>query len=112
MKFLEKQIQKKNDEILRYELFFIFYFFMNLSDFSFFSVMMKITINSLGDAVLFVWNKWKNRLEHAYAVMAWALSLQPNIRVYCMEQLSTNYRDLRKIVDIPGCIICHVPTKK
>ena len=54
---------------------------------------------TLGDAVLFAWNKRKNRLEHAYAVMAWALSLQLDIRVDCMEQLSINNRDLRKMVD-------------
>ncbi len=32
--------------------------------------------------------KAKKRLEHAYAVMAWALSLQPDIQADCMEQLN------------------------
>ena len=54
---------------------------------------------TLGDAVLFAWNKQKNRLEHAYAVTAWALSLQPHIRIDCMEQLSTDNGDLRIMVD-------------
>ncbi len=41
---------------------------------------------TLGDAVLFVWKKRENRLEHAYVVTVWALSLQPAIQADCMEQ--------------------------
>ncbi len=41
----------------------------------------------------------KNRLEHAYAVTAWALFLQPDIRTDCMECLSTDNGDLRKLID-------------
>ncbi len=33
-----------------------------------------------GDGVLFAWKMWKNRLEHAYTVTAWALSLLPDMR--------------------------------
>ncbi len=43
--------------------------------------------------------KAKNRLEHAYAVTAWALSLQPEIQADCTERLSTDSGDLRKMVD-------------
>ncbi len=41
----------------------------------------------------------KNRLEHAYAKTAWALSLQPDIQADCMEQLSTDNGNLKKLVD-------------
>lgn len=54
---------------------------------------------TLGDAVLFAWKKRKNRLEHAYVVTAWALSLLPDIRADCMERLSTDKGDLRKLID-------------
>ncbi len=43
--------------------------------------------------------KQKVRLEHAYAVTAWALNVQPDIQADCMEQLSTDNRDLRKMID-------------
>ncbi len=43
--------------------------------------------------------KAKNILDHAYAVTSWALSLQTEIQADCMEQLSTDIRDLRKLVD-------------
>ncbi len=43
--------------------------------------------------------KDKNRLEHSWSVMAWALSLQPDTQACCMEQLSTDNGDLRKMVD-------------
>ncbi len=54
---------------------------------------------TLGNAVLFAWKKRKNRLQHAYAVTAWALSLLPDIRADCMERLSTDNGDLRKLID-------------
>ncbi len=40
----------------------------------------------------------KNRLENAYVVTAWALSLQHEIQADCMEQLSTDNGNLRKLV--------------
>ncbi len=70
---------------------------------------------TLGDAVLFAQNKWKNRLEQAYAVTAWALSLQKDIRFDCMEQLSTEKMETSEkwwMRLFPDCIICHVRTKK
>ncbi len=54
---------------------------------------------TLRDAVIFAWNKQKNRLEHVFVVTAWALCLQLDIRIDCMEQLSTDNRDLRNMVD-------------
>ncbi len=103
MKFLEKQIQK---EMMKYYcincfLFFIFYFFNESNRFFIFFSDDDDDNNvfTLGDAVLFAWNKWKNRLEHPYAVTVWALSLQLDIRIDCMEQLSTDNGDLRKMVD-------------
>ncbi len=38
-------------------------------------------------------------MEHAYAVTAWALSLLPDVRVDCMERLSADNGDLRKLID-------------
>ena len=38
-------------------------------------------------------------MEHAYAVTAWALSLLPDIRADCMERLSTDKGDLRRLID-------------
>ena len=64
---------------------------------------------TLGDAVLFAWKKRKNRLEHAYAVTAWALSLLPNIRADCMERLSTDNGDLRKLIDEVVSCLHHPP---
>ncbi len=54
---------------------------------------------TLGDAVCFAWYKRKNRLEHGYAVTAWALSLHPDIRADCMERLSIDNGDLRRQMD-------------
>ena len=54
---------------------------------------------TLGDAVLFAWEKRKKRLEHAYAVTAWTLSLVPEIRIDCLERLSTDTGELWRMVD-------------
>ncbi len=61
--------------------------------------IMTSSLLEVGDAVLFAWKKWKNRLERAHAVTAWSLSLQPDIQAVCMEWLSTDNGDLRKLVD-------------
>ncbi len=91
---------ERNDEVLMYELYnFFYFFFMNLTDFNCFSDVADNDEFTLGDAVLFAWDKRKKSLEHAYAVTAWALSLQPEIRIDCMEQLSTNNDELWKMED-------------
>ncbi len=56
-------------------------------------------MSSLLEMCFFFRKKQKNWLEHAYAVTAWALSFQPDIKAYCMERLSTDKSDLRKMVD-------------
>ena len=38
-------------------------------------------------------------MEHAYAVTAWALSLQLEFRADCLKCLSTNNGDLRKLIN-------------
>ncbi len=90
----------------------IFYFFIlketNISD-SFFSDDDDNDKSTLGDAVLFAWKKWKNRLEHAYAVTVWAFSLQHDIRADCMERLHTDNRDLRKLIDEVVSWLHHPP---
>ncbi len=43
--------------------------------------------------------KAKNRLEHAYAVTACALSLQPEIQADCIEQLRTDNGNRWKMAD-------------
>ncbi len=41
----------------------------------------------------------KNRLEHACELTPWDLSIQPDIQADCMECLSTDNFDLKKLVD-------------
>ncbi len=92
-------------------LLFIFIISKNSNLFySFFSDDDENNEFTLIDAVLFAWKKRKNRLEHAYAVMAWALSLQPDIRADCMEWLSKENGVLRKTVDevFWKVIYCHL----
>ncbi len=98
---------ERNDEIIRWECFLFIYLFIHLFVYlikqanifgSFFSNNDDNDEFTLGDAVLFTWKKRKNRLEHAYAVSAWALSLLHEVRTDCMERLSTNNRDQRKLV--------------
>ena len=48
-------------------------------------------------------------MEHAYAVTVWALSLQPDIRADCMECLSTDKGDLRKLIDEVVSNLHHPP---
>ncbi len=54
---------------------------------------------TIGSAVCIAWCKQKNRLKRSYSVTAWALSLQPDIQADCMELLSTDNGDLRKLVN-------------
>ncbi len=70
---------------------------------------------TLGDAVLFAWDKQKNRLEHAYAVTVWALFL-----LYLLSELIA-WKDLAPTLEnlggwwmrlFLGCITRHVQTKK
>ncbi len=58
-----------------------------------------ITMSSILKMQYNLHGKSKNRLDHAFAVTSWALSLQAEIQADCMEQLSTDNGDLRKLVD-------------
>ncbi len=60
--------------------------------------MMKI-LTSLLEIVFLPGKSKKNRLEHAFAVMAWDLSLQPEIQVDCMDHLSNDTSHIRNLVD-------------
>ncbi len=62
--------------------------------------MMKMRMKLFyGDAVSLAWFKRKERLEHAYTVTAWALSVHPEICADCAERMSTDKGDSRKLID-------------
>ncbi len=72
--------------------------------------MMMIMMSSLSEMQDYLSG---NMLEHAYGVMASALSCQPEIQADCMEQLSNDNIDLRKMVDeVASCLHYQCPKKK
>ncbi len=63
---------------------------------------------NLGNAVCFAWFKRNDDLEHACAVMEWALSLNPEICADCSNGMSTQNGDLTKFIDeVVACL--HTP---
>ncbi len=81
-KFLDKQYRKNWWDTKVWMIFWIKLKFLSFH----FSDNDNDNNITLGDAVLFAWNKRENRSEHAYVVTALALSLQLDIRVDCMER--------------------------
>ncbi len=72
---------------------------------------VKLTLQS---SDCFAWNMQRSILDHAYAVTARALSLQPVIQADCTDYLSINNGNLRKrwMRCFHSFIILHVPAKK
>ncbi len=60
--------------------------------------MMMKTLTSLLEMSSFL-EKRKNKFENAHEVTEWTLFLPPDIQPDCMEYLSTDNVDLRKMVD-------------
>ena len=48
---------------------------------------------SLGNRILFEWEKRRNKLEHDYSIAGWALSVMPAVRADVVERLLGIHRD-------------------
>ncbi len=102
--------------LLRWECFFFVDFILKQANIigSFFGNNYDNDEFTLWDAVLFSSKKQKNRLEHAYAVTAWALSLQPDIWADFIEQLVLTMEISGRwwMRWFHGFIMLHVQTRK
>ncbi len=54
--------------------------------------------DSLGRSIISSWCKWKEELEHHYAITAWDLCLLPVCKD-CFEWMSIDNGQLRKMID-------------